>query len=219
MKRVSVARSRVVGVLVGAAVMATMGMAQPTKAAKGTITAVGPSSVTVAVDGKDMVFNVDATTDITTPGGSTKTKAAQAKGQGGAKITDLLKVGQGVIVDYHEAGMHAATIRTLPVPPSPSSEPTAPAPATLKSAGVVSAVTGNSLVIKADSGEVTFTIDAKTDVVASGAGTATRAKKAAGEKTVITDFVGVGDTVAVNYTEAGGTKTAKSVRVTAKARK
>jgi hypothetical protein len=217
MKRVSVARSRVVGVLVGVAVMATLGMAQPTKAAKGTITAIGPSSVTVAVDGKDMVFNVDAKTEITTPGGSTKTKAAQAKGQGGAKITDLLKVGQGVIVDYHEAGMHAATIRTLPVPPS--SEPTAPAPATLKAAGVVSAVTGNSLVIKADSGDVTFTIDAKTEVVASGAGTATRAKKAAGEKTVITDFVGVGDTVAVNYTEAGGTKTAKSVRVTTKARK
>lgn len=89
----------------------------------------------------------------------------------------------------------------------------------MKAAGVVSAVASNSLVIKADSGEHTFTVDAKTEVIASGAGTATRAKKAAGEKTTITDFVAVGDTVAVSYTEAGGTRTAKSVRVTAKARK
>jgi hypothetical protein len=219
MKRISVARSRFVGVLAGVALAATTVMAQPTKSAKGTITAIGPSSVTVSVDGKETVFNVDAKTRITAPGGSTAKREAQAEGKAGVKVADILKVGQGVVVDYHEAGMHAASIRALPAPPTPSKPDAAPAPATLRSAGVVSAVSGNSLVIKADSGEVTFTIDPKTDVVASGAGTATRAKKAAGEKTVITDFVAVGDTVAVNYTEAAGTKTAKSVRVTAKARK
>lgn len=219
MKRISAGLSGIVGVLVGVALTTATVMAQPTKSAKGTITAIGPSTVTVSVDGKDIVFNADAKTRITAPGGSTAKREAQAEGKAGVKIADVLKVGQGVVVDYHEAGMHAASIRALPAPPSPSAQPTAPAPATLKSAGMVSAVTSNSLVIKADGGDVTFTIDPKTEVVASGAGTATRAKKAAGEKTVITDFVAVGDMVAVNYTEAAGTKTAKSVRVTAKARK
>jgi hypothetical protein len=218
MKRISIARPRFIGVLVGVALATTAVMAQPTKSARGTITVIGPTSVTVAVDGKDVVFNVDAKTRITAPGGSTAKREAQAEGKAGVKIADVLKVGQGVLVDYHEAGMHAASIRALPAPPPPSPQPTAPAPATLKASGVVAAIAGNSLVIKADS-ELTFVVDAKTEVIAVGAGTATRAKKAAGEKTVITDFIAVGDTVAVNYTEAGATKTARSVRVTAKARK
>lgn len=218
MKRIAVG-SRLIGVLATVALMGTMVMAQSTKTARGTITAVGPSSVTVAVDGKDMVFNVDAKTDITTPGGGTKTKAAQGQGKAGAKIADLLKVGQGVHVSYHEEGMHAASIRTLPAPPSPSAAPAAPAPATLNATGVVSSVSGNSLVIKSATGEMTFVIESDTEVIASGAGTASRAKKAAGEKTTITDFVAAGDTVAVHYREAGAAKNARSVRVTTKARK
>lgn len=217
MKRISVARSRFLGVLVGVALAVTTVTAQKTKPAKGTITAIGPSSVTVTVDGKDMVFNVDAKTHITTPGGTTKLKAAQAQGKEGIKIAEVLKVGQGVAIDYHEEGMHAATIRTLPAPPPPPSP--ANAPATLKATGVVSAVAGNSLAIKAGTGELTFAIDNQTDVIAAGAGTASRAKQAAGQKTVITDFVAIGDTVAVSYQEAGGAKTARSVRVTQKARK
>lgn len=217
MKRISVARSRFIGVLVGVALAVTTVTAQKTKPAKGTITAIGPSSVTVTVDGKDMVFNVDAKTHITTPGGTTKLKAAQAQGKEGIKIAEVLKVGQGVAIDYHEEGMHAATIRTLPAPPPPPSP--ANAPATLKATGVVSAVAGNSLAIKAGTGELTFAIDNQTDVIAAGAGTASRAKQAAGQKTVITDFVAIGDTVAVSYQEAGGAKTARSVRVTQKARK
>lgn len=219
MKRISVARSRFLGVFVGVALAVTTVTAQKTKPAKGTITAVGASSITVSVDGKDMVFNVDAKTHITAPGGTTKLKAAQAQGKEGIKIAEVLKVGQGVAIDYHEEGMHAATIRTLPAPPPPPSPANAPAPATLKATGVVSAVSGNSVAIKSDTGEVTFAIDNQTDVIAAGAGTASRAKQAAGQKTVITDFVAIGDTVAISYQEAGGAKTARSVRVTQKARK
>ena len=43
-------------------------------------------------------------------------------------------------------------------------------------------------------------------------------EKAAGQKTVITDVVGKGDTVIVTYHENAGAKTASEVRVRAKAR-
>jgi hypothetical protein len=222
MRRISAAVS-VMGVLAVVALTAAVAVAQSTKSVRGAITAIGPASVTVSVDGKDMVFNVDAKTDITTPGGSTKTRAAQAQGKEGLKLADYLKVGQGVIVDYHEQGMHAASIRTLSAPPPPSPPPGAAPPPAAASAshnvtGVVTAVGGNSLTIKVSSGEMTFTIDDKTDVVAVGASTASREKQAAGQKTMITDFVGKGDTVGVTYRENAGAKTASEVRVRTKAR-
>jgi hypothetical protein len=200
---------------------ATAALAQSTTSVRGILKAIGPASVTVSVDGKDMVFNVDAKTDITTPGGGSKTRAAQSQGKEGVKIGDLLTIGQGVAVEYHEQGMHAASIRTLASPPVPSSQAktgTGGSSPSHNATGVVTAVAGNSVTIKADSGEMTFAIDDKTDVVAVGASTATREKKAAGQKTVITDFVGKGDTVIVTYHENAGAKTASEVRVRAKAR-
>ena len=221
MRRISAGLSLTMGILAVVSLTAAVAVAQSTKSVRGTITAIGPASVTVSVDGKDMVFNVDAKTDVTTPGGSTKTRAAQAQGKEGLKLADYLKVGQGVAVNYHEEGMHAASIRTLSAPPPPSAPPPAAGAATSASHnanGVVTAVAGNTLTIKASSGEMTFVIDDKTDVVAVGASTASREKKAAGQKTVITDFVGKGDTVVVTYRENAGAKTASEVRVRTKAR-
>jgi hypothetical protein len=221
MRRISVRTSVMIGIL-ALSLTAAVAVAQSTKSVRGVVKAIGPASVTVSVDGKDMVFNVDAKTDITTPGGGSKTRAAQAQGKEGVKIADLLTVGQGVAVEYHEQGMHAAVIRTLAAPPPPAppagavSKP--PAPATQTANGVVTAVAGNSLTIKAASGEMTFTIDDKTDVVAAGASTTTRAKTAEGKKTVITDFVGKGDTVVVTYHDTAGSKHAAEVRVRTKGR-
>jgi hypothetical protein len=215
------------GLFVMVGIVAVAGLtAQGTKSVRGILKAIGPASVTVSVDGKEMVFNVDAKTDITTPGGGSKTRAAQAQGKEGVKIADLLTVGQGVAIDYHEQGMHAASIRTLPSPPAPAppagtAPPAGAAPTsggTQTATGVVTAVSGNSITIKAPSGDVTYAIDDKTDVVAVGASTTTRAKSAAGQKTVITDFVGKGDTVIVSYRDNAGAKTATEVRVRTKAR-
>ena len=219
MRRISAPTSLMMGIL-ALSLTAAVAVAQSTKSVRGIVKAIGPASVTVSVDGKDMVFSVDAKTDITTPGGGSKTRAAQAQGKEGLKIADLLTVGQGVAVDYHEQGMHAATIRTLASPPVPAQPGTAaPKPPPAQTAnGVVTAVAGNSLTIKAASGEMTFTVDDKTDVVASGASTTTRAKSAEGKKTVITDFVGKGDTVVVTYHDTAGTKHAAEVRVRAKGR-
>jgi hypothetical protein len=189
--------------------------AQETRSAEGTITAVGPASITVKVNDKEMTFNVDAKTEITTPGGSTKTRAAEAEGKPGLKLADYLKVGQGVEVRYHEQGMHAASIRTLPSPPKTGSV-SGPPPQTAN--GVVSAVTSNSVTIKASGGEMTFMLDEKTSVIGTGAGTTSREKKEAGQKPVITDFVAAGDTVAITYRESGGKMLASEVRVRSKGR-
>jgi hypothetical protein len=129
-------------------------------------------------------------------------------------VTDLVKTGSGVEVAYHEAGMHADSIRVLPgVPPPP---PPAGAQATTSN-GVVTAVSSSSLTIKASTGELTFAIDDKTKVIGTGMGTQSQKMKQAGQKPQITDFVGNGDTVTVRSTEAGGGRRASEVRVTRKA--
>jgi hypothetical protein len=220
MRRISPPFSSIMGVLTILALTATVAVAQSTRSVRGILKAIGPASVTVSVDGKDMVFNVDAKTDITTPGGSSKTRAAQAQGKEGVKIGDLLTVGQGVAVEYHEQGMHAATIRTLATPPAPAPPAGAvsPSPGTQNATGEVTAVAGNSITIKAPSGEMTFAVDDKTEVVAVGGTTKTSEMRAAGKKPVLSDFVGKGDTVVVSYRDAAGTKTASEVRVRTKAR-
>ena len=220
MRRISAPFSMMAVILAVLSLTATAALAQSTKSVRGILKAIGPSSVTVSVDGKDMVFNVDAKTDITTPGGGSKTRAAQSQGKEGVKIADLLTIGQGVVVNYHEQGMHAASIRTLASPPAPA-PPAGAAPTaggTQTATGVVTAVSGSSVTIKADAGDMTFAIDDKTDVVAVGASTTTRAMDAAGKKTVLTDFVGKGDTVVVRYRDNAGAKTAAEVRVRTKAR-
>lgn len=89
-------------------------------------------------------------------------------------------------------------------------------PKTMMAKGTVAAVSGTSLTVKGAKEEWTFSIDEKTKVVGTGASTKSRAKTAAGEKTVITDFVGEGDSVTVSYRETGATKSAVEVRVTKK---
>lgn len=193
--------------------------AQETKTARGAVTAVAANSLTVKVNGTDMTFAVDAKTHAIAPGGGTKTRAATAEGKAGIVITDVVKVGQGVEVKYHESGMHADSVRVLTAAPkadAPPPPPPPPAAAAKAATGTVSAVSGTSLTVKGASGEMTFVIDDETHVVGVGLGTASREMKSAGKKTVITDFVADGDTVRVSYKEMGGMKHASEVRVTKK---
>lgn len=199
-------------------------MAQGTKTVKGSVTAVGSDSITVKVAGKDMTFGVDATTRVVTPGGGTKARAAKEEGKKGAVLIDVVKTGQAVSVDYHEQGMHAATVRTIAAPPpppaaadKPSTADAAPKPPKAQVAtGVVSAVSGNSLTVKGKTGDTTFVIDSKTTVSGKGLGTATRKMNEAGGKPTLSDFVHDGDTVNVTYHDVGGTKSASLVRIITK---
>lgn len=191
-------------------------LAQDTKTARGTLSAMSTDSVTVKVGATDMKFSVDDKTNVQAPGAGGKTRQAVAAGKSGPKLADVLKVGEAVQVSYHDVGgaLHATTIRRV------ASAGDAGAPRKTAT-GKVTAVSATSLAIagSASGGATftqTFTIDPKTTVTGRGAGTAAAAK---GGKTVATDLIGMGDTVSVSYREEGTMLHASSVRVTAKAAK
>jgi hypothetical protein len=223
-------RHLVVGVVAGVCLLGAgvaTAAAQPTKTVSGTVSAVGPDSITVKVKDQDMKFLVDSTTDVITRGGSTATRTAKAQGKSGPAISTVVKPGQSVEVKYHESAMHAATIRVLgatadappPPPPPPAAAAGQDKPKSATASGTVTAMTGTSLAVKTSAGESTFTIDPKTKIIGTGLGT--KDKKAAdeGKKLVLSDVVGVGDTVSVTYQETAGTKHASEVRLRTKATK
>jgi Domain of unknown function (DUF5666) len=192
-----------------------------TKTVKGSVTNVGANTITVSVAGKDMTFNVDAKTTVVAKGASTKTREAQAAGKTGPGITEVVKTGEAVEVSYHEAGMHADTVRAIasqaPPPPAPAPKGEAAAkPKAMTATGVVSAVTGNSLTVKEKTGDATFSVDSKTVVMGKGLGTAGKKLMEAGGKPTLGDFLKDGDTVSVTYHDMGGTKTASTVRIVQK---
>jgi hypothetical protein len=79
--------------------------------------------------------------------------------------------------------------------------------------GTVTAMTGDSITVKAGAQDVKVSVDAKTEVIAEGGGTASRAaaaKGSAGPK--LAELVKVGDSVEVSYRESGGMMHATSVR-------
>jgi hypothetical protein len=204
------------GALVVAGWPATPAFAQPTKTARGTVTAMAADSVNVKVQGVDMKFGVDGKTTVEARGAGTKSRAAQRAGAPGPKLSEVVKVGDNVEVTYHDMSgtLHAAKIRAV-ASPGPA---TAAEAAAKSSNGTVKSVSATSLSISGSSGggatfDQTFTVDSKTKVIGRGAGTKSAA---AGGKVSITDLVGTGDKVTVSFHDMGGTLHAAEVRVTAK---
>jgi len=97
-----------------------------------------------------------------------------------------------------------------------SEKPAKPAAAKSGSvAGSVAAVSADSLTVHPKEGaDVTVAVDAKTNVQATGASHKTATAKSENKPTPITDFVHVGDNVAVKFSDNGTAKMATSVRVT-----
>jgi hypothetical protein len=80
--------------------------------------------------------------------------------------------------------------------------------------GAVKSVASGSFVVDTDKGMMTFGVDAKTNVMAKGASTKTKAKKDAGAGGLtIGDVVHVGDQVLVRYTGAGTAFLASEIEV------
>jgi hypothetical protein len=84
--------------------------------------------------------------------------------------------------------------------------------------GTVSAVAPDTLTVKgAGTDSWTFMVDKDTSVTAKGATHKSLALKADGKATVLTDFVKVGDRVAVEYRDMANAKHASRINVTAAA--
>ena len=223
-------RHLVVGVVAGLCLLGAVvtAAAQPTKSVNGTISAVGPDTVTVKVKDQEMKFTVDHTTEVITHGGTTATLAAKSSGKSGPALSTLVKPGQHVEVKYHEQAMHAASVRVIGgTPPAPATaataapeKPKAPAeekPKSMTASGTVTAMTGSSLTVKTAGGDSTFSIDTNTKIVGTGLGTKTKEAAAAGKKQVLADVIGVGDSVSLTYHDVAGAKHASEVRLRQKA--
>ncbi len=189
-----------------------------TKTARGTVTAMAADSVTVRVRDSEMKFNVDAKTTVIAPGAGTASRRANAAGKPGPKLADVVSVGKAVQVSYHEMGatLHASRIQVVASAGPAGGSSSTNTPATRTASGTVKSVAAGSLTITSGGKDMTFAIDASTNVVGRGAGTAARV---AGGRTSITTLVGNGDTVGVSYHAMAGSMHAAEVRVTAKAAK
>src|SRR5436190_16760902 len=90
-------------------------LAEDTKVARGTVVAIDGKSLTVKVRDQEMAFAVDSKTLVEARGAGTKARAAQAAGKSGPRLADVVKVGQGVAVTYHEMNgvRHASVVRAV----------------------------------------------------------------------------------------------------------
>jgi hypothetical protein len=191
-------------------------IAQDTKMARGTAAVVAEDSLTVKTPEGERKFVIDSKTTVEAVGAGTRTRQAQAAGQAGPKLTEVIKVGQPVAVNYTDSNGTLRAVSIRAISGFGASGGGAGAAAAAKSmSGTVKSISAASMTIVGSGGaSSTFTIDGTTKVVARGAGTAAAA---AGGKTAITEMVGTGDTVSVTYHQAGSGMHAAEVRVTAKA--
>jgi hypothetical protein len=218
MRRTILGRSLAVVTLVGWLVVPAL--AQETKTARGTVTALTGNSLAVKAGDRELKFTIDGKTVLTAEGAGTADRKAESAGKPGPKLSDFIKVGDAVEVSYHETGgtLHAANVRRVSSAGSGGGGTTSPSESRTETAnGTVESLSGSTLTITGSTSGGTFKqsfmIDGKTRVVAVGAGTAA---SAAGGKVSISDHVGVGDQVTVTYRTAGTTLHAEEVRVRAK---
>ncbi len=184
--------------------------------ARGKVTAITATAITIDVDGKPMTFGLDtASTKFIARGGTTKTKEAERTGIK-PTLGDTVKIGDNVEITYQESGgrMLATQVR-VGVASGVGMPGLGQAARTLE--GIVSEVSGATLGITPAKGEpVTFMVDAKTRVIGQGLGTMAKEKETVGAKVTLGDAVAVGDTVRVTYTLSGDMKHATAVRVVKK---
>jgi hypothetical protein len=198
--------------------LAPSAVGQETKSARGSVTAVSATSITVKAGERDLTFAVDQKTGLVASGAGTATRRADAAGKPGPRLTDFVKAGDAVEVDYQETGtaMRATNIRRVSSPGSGGG--TTSDDRAMTTSGTVASISGSTLTISGSAGgggtfTQSYAVNRETKVVAAGAGTAA-AKQ--GGTIAITDAVSVGDQVTVTYRKAGNGLHAEEVRVTAK---
>jgi len=190
--------------------------AQEHQTARGIISEMSGSSLTIADNGAPMTFAIDASTQVEARGATTKSRQLEAAGKPGPRLADLLAVGQPVAVSYRSAsGMPRASIVRVVPRVADGGSVTA---SEMRSLGTVKSLGPDSITIAGGSGAgasftQTFRIGADTKVIGKGVGTAAAAK---GGKAPFSELVAAGDKVTVSYHKAGDALQASAVRVTAK---
>ena len=121
----------------------------------------------------------------------------------------LLTIGAAVVLALAPVSVFAQGAAK----PAQKAEKETSKPKSMTTSGTVSAVSNDSLTVKAAAGEMTFTIDSKTTVVGRGMSTKEAALKKHAEPTTFTQYVKSGDQVTVTYHEQGSTRHAANVRV------
>ena len=179
-----------------------------TKEARGTVTAVTDSTLSMKAGAEQLTFVVDSETHLDVRTAQRDLQQAQA-GKPSPRVNNFFEAGQVVLVRYREekGRNHALDISRVSSTGAGGGSISDPAKI---SDGKVKSVTDSQVVIDAGGREMTFAISGDTNVLAKGA---TKATKAAGGSTTITTFVHPGDQVSVSYHEAGAKMMASEVRV------
>ena len=201
---------------VAASIVGVFATAQPAYAqareARGTVTSVTDSSLTMKAGAEELTVFVDSDTHLNVRRVERDLQKEQP-GHPSPRVSSFFEPGQAVLVRYRSAnGRNVAT--DISRVGSAGGEGSISNPAKV-SEGKVKVVTTSQLVIDNGGRELSFAITGDTDVLARGA---TKATKAAGGGTPITTFVHAGDAVSISYHEAGGKMMASEVRVRVAAR-
>ena len=204
--------NRLVVLGAGVAVVGLLAGARPvgaqTREARGTVTAVTDTSLTVKAGAQELTFFVDGRTHLEARAAAKQIQAAQP-GSPKPRVSDFFEPGSVVLVRYNEENgrNHAVDVERASRPGAGGGSVSEPSKI---AEGKVKSVTQSQLTVTGDGRDFTFAINRDTEVLARGASKTT---KAAGGSTPITSFVHDGDAVSVTYRETGGAMTAAEVRV------
>jgi hypothetical protein len=91
---------------------------QSTQTARGTVTAMAGTTVTIAAGDRSLTFAIDRQTVVTASGAGTASRAAAAAGKSGPKFSELIKVGDAIEVAYRDRGgkLFASNVRRMRAP-------------------------------------------------------------------------------------------------------
>ena len=86
-----------------------------TKEARGRVTAVSDSSFAVKVGDQDLTFAVDAKTTVEAKGAGRQTRQVRETGGSGIKLSEFVKTGGAVLVNYREVNGRNLAIWVRPI--------------------------------------------------------------------------------------------------------
>jgi|SoiMethySBSTD1v2_1073268.scaffolds.fasta_scaffold01948_22 uncharacterized protein DUF5666 len=191
---------------VGASIIGVLAIASPadaqTREARGTVTAVTDSTLSIKTAAEELTFYVDGETHLEVRTAERNIQREQP-GRPSARVNSFFQPGQSVLVRYQEVKgrNHALDIGRVG---------SAGLDAQKTSDGKVKAVTPTQLTIDNNGRDLTFGINSDTHVSVKGA---TKATAAAGGNKSITTYVHTGDTVTVSYREGDAKMMASEVLV------